>query len=363
MPVTAIVGGQFGSEGKGKVAHYVAGEVKATVAVRVGGSNSGHTIIDSTGTPVVFRQLPTSALLPDVVCILPAGSYLDVDVLIAEIKRANLSSGRLLIDPNAVIITGRERSQEQYRKLRALIGSTTSGTGAAVQRRIERDGTVHFAKQEPLLGEFIGPTVPFMRAQLAEGNRIVIEGTQGFGLSVLHSSHYPYVTSRDTTAAAFVSEAGLSPLDVDDVVMVLRAFPIRVGGNSGPLPNEIDWQTVSSEAGAYAPIIEYTSVTHRVRRVARFHPDVVRQAIRVNRPTRIVLNHLDYIDTSCYDADILPDKVIRFVHEVESNIDWPIDYFGVSPSSLLTRDQAISDGRGPNAYSARRTSPELICAD
>jgi len=63
---------------------------------------------------------------------------------------------------------------------------------------------------------------------------VIIEGTQGFGLSLLHAADYPYVTSRDTTAAAFVSEAGLSPLDVDDIVLVLRAFPIRVGGNSGP---------------------------------------------------------------------------------------------------------------------------------
>ena len=88
-----------------------------------------------------------------------------------------------------------------------------------------------------------------MREHLEAGQRIIIEGTQGFGLSLLHSKYYPFVTSRDTTAAAFVSEAGLSPLDVDDIVLVLRAFPIRVGGNSGPLPNEIDWDTVTSESG------------------------------------------------------------------------------------------------------------------
>lgn len=69
MPVTVIVGGQFGSEGKGKVAHFFAQEKKAAVAIRVGGPNSGHTVIDSSGSPIVFRQLPTAALLPHVTCV------------------------------------------------------------------------------------------------------------------------------------------------------------------------------------------------------------------------------------------------------------------------------------------------------
>ena len=72
MPVSVIVGGQFGSEGKGKVAHYLAREQHATIAVRVGGSNSGHTAIDKFGVPRVFRVLPTPALLDDVTCVLGA---------------------------------------------------------------------------------------------------------------------------------------------------------------------------------------------------------------------------------------------------------------------------------------------------
>jgi adenylosuccinate synthase len=76
MPVTVIVGGQFGSEGKGKVAFYWAQNNQATVAVRVGGSNSGHTVIDSSGNPQIFQHLPTAALLPHIYCVIPAGSYL-----------------------------------------------------------------------------------------------------------------------------------------------------------------------------------------------------------------------------------------------------------------------------------------------
>ncbi len=337
MPITVVVGGQFGSEGKGKVAYFLAQEKKATIAIRVGGPNSGHTVIDPSGTPIVFRQLPTAALLPDVRCVLGAGSYIDPDILLNEVARAGLSEDRLLVDPNAVIITERERLEERNSHLRQSIGSTLSGTGAAVRKRIDRGSSVRLAKQEERLLQFVKPVVPFMRAHLEAGDRILVEGTQGFGLSLLHSVYYPYVTSRDTTAAAFISEAGLSPLDVDEVVLVLRTFPIRVGGNSGPLPDEIDWQTVSLESGSPSPIIEHTSVTRSARRVARFHADVVRQAILVNAPTHIVLNHLDYMDMSCRYLGALSEKASRFVAQVESLIGASIAYVGFGPSSFVKR--------------------------
>jgi adenylosuccinate synthase len=81
MPVTVVVGGQFGSEGKGKVAHFLAQETGASVAVRVGGSNSGHTVIDQSDTPIIFQQLPTAAILPNVTCVIGAGSYINPEIL------------------------------------------------------------------------------------------------------------------------------------------------------------------------------------------------------------------------------------------------------------------------------------------
>ncbi len=81
---------------------------------------------------------------------------------------------------------------------------------------------------------------------------------------------YPYVTSRDTSAAAILSECGLSPFDVENIVMVIRAFPIRVSGDSGELPNEINWDILRDELGTINNMTEYTSCTNRVRRVARF---------------------------------------------------------------------------------------------
>jgi adenylosuccinate synthase len=341
MPVTVVVGGQFGGEGKGKVAHFLAQEMKASIAVRVGGSNSGHTVIDSSGSPIIFRHLPTAAILPNVTCILGAGSYINPDILLMEVFRIGLSPHRLLIDPNAMVVTQRELNEEKNSSLRQSIASTLSGTGAAVSRRISRQPSATFAKDDTRLEPFVRPVVPFMHEHLEAGQRIIVEGTQGFGLSLLHSQYYPFVTSRDTTAAAFASEAGLSPLDVDDVVLVLRAFPIRVGGNSGPLPNEIDWNEVANESGTRDPSIEYTSVTKTIRRVARFDPDIVRQAIMVNRPSRIVLNHLDYIDISCRHKKAATEKTTAYSSHLELLIQRRIDCFGFGPALLATNRKGI----------------------
>ena len=339
MPVTVIVGGQFGGEGKGKVAHCLTRDEGASVVVRVGGTNSGHTVIDPDGNPVIFRQLPTPAILPDVICVLPAGTYINPEILLEEVDRIGLPPTRLIIDPNASIITDEEILAENQSALRSSIGSTLSGTGAAVQKRISRENPVRLAKDDDRLREYIQPTASFLRDKLSDGERIIIEGTQGFGLSLLHSGYYPFVTSRDTTAAAFVAEAGLSPLDVDDIVMVIRAYPIRVGGNSGPLPNEIDWQTVTHEAESTEVIREYTSVTKTERRVARFDAEIVLCAIRVNQPTRIILNHLDHIDIKCKKSQALTLKSQQFLNEVESSINRPIDYIGFDRVSLTKRNK------------------------
>ena len=337
MPVSVVVGGQFGSEGKGKVAHYFAKRSSAAVAVRVGGTNSGHTVIGEDGTPRVFRMLPTASILPDVMCVLPAGSYIDPGILRDECERANLDPSRLAIDPNAVVISDEDRREEAESGLKASIGSTGSGTGAAVRRRIARLSEEHLAKNCDDLRRFLTPAVPLLRNHLHGGDRVIIEGTQGHGLSLLHAADYPVATSRDTTAAGFVSEAGLSPLDVDEVVLVIRAFPIRVGGNSGPLPSEIDWDVVTAESGRTEPVREYTSVTRKLRRVARFDPDVVRAAIATNRPTHIVMNHLDYLGTSSEHDEIERE----FIRSVEKDLGARIDLLGHGPADLVqssTRD-------------------------
>nr|VFK22669.1 MAG: adenylosuccinate synthase [Candidatus Kentron sp. MB]VFK32147.1 MAG: adenylosuccinate synthase [Candidatus Kentron sp. MB]VFK74171.1 MAG: adenylosuccinate synthase [Candidatus Kentron sp. MB] len=331
MPISIVVGGQYGSEGKGKVAHYLAHEMGASFAVRCGGPNSGHTVIDLQGEVKIFQQLPTASILPDVRLAICAGSYLDLKILLKEIHDTGIDSNRLFIDPDAVVITDELKHRETLSGLTHRIGSTGSGTGAAVAARINREQSLSFARDIKELSGFIQDVPDVLRKSLDKQERIIIEGTQGFGLSPLHARHHPFVTSRDTTAAAFLAETGLSPFDVDDIVLTIRAFPIRVAGNSGPLLNEIDWKTITREGNHPSDLEERTSVSKKIRRVGRFSPNIVARAIKINQPNRIVLNHLDYVEKA---------KRVNLLTDIEKKIGCMVDFLGVSPGKLLQRIQS-----------------------
>jgi adenylosuccinate synthase len=334
MPVSVIFGGQFGSEGKGKATLFFAKDLNAKAVIRVGGPNSGHTIVSDNDEIIVLKQLPVSSILENMYSIITSGSYIDVDILLKEIAKTKISSNNLFIDPYAVIISEVDLITEKESGLKESIGSTGSGTGAALSRRINRDKELKFAKDEPLLEKYIKiDTKSFVRNLLNNNERIIVEGTQGFGLSLLHSDLFPFSTSRDTSAAGFVSEAGISPIDVDDVIMILRSFPIRVGGNSGPLPLEVDWDYITKQCGNEMNIVEYTSVTKKIRRVAKFHSEIVKKSIEVNNPTRIVLNHVDYFDYHC-KAGIITENVRSEINNIEKSIGRKVDFIGMDQKSL-----------------------------
>lgn len=339
MPISVVVGGQFGSEGKGKVAHYLAKERHADIAVRVGGPNSGHTVIDSRGEAAVFRHLPTACIVPGVKSVIPPGSYINVAALMREMQICGAQIDSLFIDPRAWIVTPEDERAEARSGLMRAIGSTGSGMGAALSRRIARATEGTFAKDVSELKPYLADTSELLTQSLNRNKRIVVEGTQGFGLSLLHSQSYPHCTSRDTVAAAFVAEAGLSPMDVDEVVMVIRSFPIRVAGASGPLPAETDWETVTAASGHASPQVEYTSVTKKVRRVARFDAEVVKRAIAHNRPTCIAMNHVDYVDARCAVDGELTRKAAIFIRSVEQQIGMEIGLLGFGRASLKRRDR------------------------
>jgi adenylosuccinate synthase len=335
MPVSVVVGGQYGSEGKGKVALYIAQTTNAAAVVRVGGPNSGHTGVDDQGRSWIFRQLPASCLAKTALVVLPAGSLIDTEILKREVEQIGLDEGRLFIDGRATVVTQAHRRAESDEGIIESIGSTGSGTGAALRERLSRRADHKLALDDAYLKKFIHPFTPdLLRSLVSQGKRIVIEGTQGFGLSIWHGPAFPNATSRDTTAANFVAEAGMAPHDVDDVVLAIRSFPIRVGGNSGPLQNEIDWPTLASEARLPSSHVELTSATKRVRRVARFHADIVRQAITVNSPHRIVMNHLDYIDPDVKSGTV-STRAASFLADVERMIGRKIDLVGISPKNLI----------------------------
>jgi adenylosuccinate synthase len=344
VPVSVVVGGQFGSEGKGKTAlELVRRDRSVAAVVRVGGTNSGHTAIGRDGQVYALRQLPAAAIDRDVRVILPPGCYIDPEIFRAEVQRLGFGPDQVAVHPMARIITADHKAWEREADLNKTIGSTLSGTGGAVIAMTARDATGFppsvQAAELPAFQAYLKDTSAELRRLLDEGQRVVIEGTQGFGLSLLQGGYWPKATSRDTTAAGFVAEAGLSPIDVDDVTLVIRCHPIRVAGDSGPLTGETSWGRIAAAAGIADEISELTTVTKKVRRVGHFDPEIVRRAIQANRPTRIVLNHLDYVDPNVRDGR-LTATAVSFVEEIEASIGRHIDWLGIGPAEVMVRQSA-----------------------
>lgn len=339
MPVSVVIGGQFGSEGKGKVALEIARRSNQHVTVvRVGGPNSGHTGYDKSGKKFALRQLPAGCIDRNVDVVFPAGAYIDVAVLLDEIDELQYPEERIKISAFARIITPEHKAWETGAGLVGAIGSTGSGVGGAVMASVAREAdnfklsSLDAGHSAPL-HKFLCDTSEFLRKQLKSGCRVIVEGTQGFGLSLLEGGYWPKATSRSTTAAGALAESGLSPIDVDDVTMVLRSYPIRVAGESGPLPNETTWEAIAKTTGMTADISEYTTVTNNLRRVGYFDAELVRRALDANAPTRIVMNHLDYVGKA-NDLDDANSKLRTFITNIELEIGRDIDWKGFSPQDF-----------------------------
>lgn len=330
MSVLVVVGGQFGSEGKGKLTSYLALHDDAAVVVRCGGPNAGHTV-DHGGERHVVRQVPAGYVNPRSRLLLAAGAVIDVDQLQQEVAVHGVKS-RLGIDPNAAVLRHSDQELEATLQLRKRIASTLSGTGVATSRKVLRDETLELAGKVRALSSWITDVAAEVNQAHDDHELVLVEGTQGFGLSLHHGDTYPYRTSRDTTAAGFLSEVGLSPFTVTDVVLVVRTFPIRVGGNSGPLFNEISWQEIQVRSGYPTQVQEYTSVSKTLRRIGLFDMAVVKRAVRINRPTHLAVHGLDYLSHKDYgitNFDDLSEISKAFVRRLEDTV-------GVSATFLFT---------------------------
>jgi len=336
LGITVVVGGQFGGEGKGKITSHLCRDHNFDIAVRVGGPNSGHTCtID--GKQTVLRQVPVGVVNPNTKLFLAAGCLIDPDVIFEEIDKFGLTPERLKIDNNAAIITPDCKEKEREIQLREKLGSTISGVGAAVSKRVLRSPSIDLVQDHPDLKSFKCNVSEELMKQYKKQKKIVIEGTQGFGLSLYHSPFYPNTTSRDTIASAFVSEVGLSPLCVSEIIMVIRTFPIRVGGNSGPLKDEISWDIIEKESGYPHKIFENTTVTNTLRRVGRFDMDLVKKAFNANYNAKIALMGVDYLDyknKNIGSFDDLTPKTKDFVHNFSKNLGWIVKFIGTGSTDV-----------------------------
>ena len=328
--VDVIVGGQYGSEGKGHIASYLAKEYD--ILVRVGGPNAGHTVFLDP-KPYTFHHLPSGTLTSNARLLIGPGATIYIPGLMKEISECKIDCERLGIGHQATIITEEDRAAEEG--IRQAMGSTAQGGGHATARRIRdrQPGGMKLAADYLDLKPFICDTCSVLEDAYRAGRKVLLEGTQGTGLSLYHGA-YPFVTSRDTTVAGCLAEAGISPSRVRKIIMVCRTYPIRVqnptNGHSGPMSREITWEEVETRSGYAAGTLEakeLTSTTRRKRRVGEFEWTHLRKAASLNAPTDIALAFGDYVTIKNSEArrfEQLSEETIRFIEDIERVATAPV---------------------------------------
>lgn len=344
MPVDAVVGLQYGSEGKGRLVELIAQNYN--ILVRTGAPNAGHKVWNVNGTlerrQYAHQVIPCGVWAnPSAQVVLGAGALIDLEQLFTEIKWIEDEKlpfdvmNQLSIDPNAVIIEKSHVDVEQ--PMHTSIGSTAHGCGAALIEKIRRDtnNPVKMAKNEPLLKPFISDTIQYLNRSLDAGASIMLEGTQGSMLSIVTSPHYPFCTSRDTNVSNWFAEAGLSPFHARNIYGVFRPWPIRVAGNSGPTgAPEVTWDAVVQYSGNDNIKPEKTTVTKKIRRIFEFSPQDFSRAMSINMPNRLCMNFADYINVEDYGKSHLDgDTISTLSHKT---MRWMLDNLGEKTVNLLT---------------------------
>jgi len=365
MPVIAVIGAQWGDEGKGKVVDLLAEKAKLVVRFS-GGDNAGHTVINAYGE---FRLhlIPSGIFYPHTICIIGNGVVVNPAVLIGEMDDLNqrgVDTSRLfisdrahLIMPYHVLLDGLE---EESRAGKAL-GTTRKGVGPAFADKAARLGIrtgdlldkdaflnrLHFILDskntiltkiygaEPLsvdevysqycqygerLASHIRETTAMLDEAWNKGELVLLEGAQGTLLDPDFGT-YPYNTSSSPLAGGGCLGAGISPTKISHIMAVFKAYCTRVG--SGPMPTELKDETgdlIRERAH------EYGTTTGRPRRCGWFDAVAARYSTRINGFTGATITRLDVLD-------ILPRLKICVAYKLD---DKTIDYF---PSSITALDR------------------------
>jgi len=304
VSVDLIIGGQWGDEGKGCMSEWLSKQHHYDVAVRTGGPNAGHT-----GTIREFHCLPVACTNVDIV-VLPACALIDLDVLASEVAwlaDAN-PAAKVWVSPYAAVVEERG-SASPYGSIGVGVGKTRIRYMQRLAKRV-----CDVMDDDRLKGVVVG-------GYSYSGDRVLIESSQGYGLS-LHSARYPYITTADLNPYAILGDSGV-PYGADVTVWaVFRFYPVRVpnpvGGSSGDLPGEIDLRT-QQELG----IAEYETfgeIVNRAKRMAHFNIDLFREFMARCRPNRICFTH--------------GDKFQGDINEFQERLGCKIDFISESPANF-----------------------------
>ena len=334
MPCSVIVGAFWGDEGKGKIISYLALKDNLDFCVRTGSVNAAHTIWFE-GKKYALHMVPAAFINPKTRLLIAAGANVDVKTFFDEMALTQVNTKRIGIDQNASIIEQKHCEQDKASAVNKGIGTTGRGVGPALEERVRR--TAKLAKDIPELKPFVCDQIMEVNDGLDAGKSVLLEGTQGFMLSLFLGGGYPYVTGRDTGASAIASEAGVGPTRVDDVIIVYKSFMTRVG--AGPLPGEI-----TKEEAQRRGWFEVAAGTGRDRRSAPFDFDLAKKTAKINGATQAAMTKLDCIYPSCKGArkyDDLPKEAKDFIKEAETRTGVPIVFIGTGPDALDLIDRRV----------------------
>lgn len=324
MGATIVVGGFWGDEGKGKIISYLALNDKPSIVARGGvGPNAGHTV-EINGQKFGVRMIPSGFVYEKAKLLIGAGVLVDPKVFLNEVHLLKVED-RTKLDYRCAIIEEKHIEEDRSSDhLRGKIGTTGTGCGPANVDRVKR--IVKLAKDVEELKNFLTDVPLEINEALDKGETVLIEGTQGFGLSLYYGT-YPYVTSKDTTASAIASDVGVGPTRVEDVITVFKCFPTRVGG--GPFPTEI-----SQDEAERLGIVEYGTVTGRRRRIGYWDGKFARYSAMVNGATQAALTGVDKLDKDCFGVrewNKLTYKAKKFIEQVEEDLKLPVTLISTGP--------------------------------
>jgi adenylosuccinate synthase len=351
MPGTAIVGTQWGDEGKGKITDLLAQDASAIVRFQ-GGNNAGHTIVRD-GEEFKFHLIPSGILHEDKYCVIGNGVVVDPKVLLEEIdglRRAGISISNLRVSANAHLIMPYHILLDTAGELKLgklSIGTTRRGIGPAYadkalrlgirvqdlldekilrkkimaaledkqhvlrelsvrRRKLQKEAEVdeevqiddrldlHTITEEYLsyghrLEPHITDTARLCWNELDAGNKVIFEGAQAALLDLDHGT-YPFVTSSNPIAGAACIGAGVGPTDINEVVGIVKAYTTRVG--AGPFPTEL-FDEVGSHMSTRGH--EFGTTTGRPRRTGWLDLVALRYAVRLNGTTSLAMTKLDVL--------------------------------------------------------------------
>ena len=356
MPAYAVIGGQWGDEGKGKVIDYLAGNVDSVVRY-AGGNNAGHTVVNEKGT-FQLHLVPSGICWPDVYGIIGNGVVVDPDVLVnelAEIGARGIDTSKLVISERAHVIMPYHvvlDALEEEARGDAAIGTTGRGIGPAYMDKTGRMGirigdlldwealvpmvTQVLEHKNALITKVYGgkalalddvlakcriwadhmapyamATEQLVQDLLGQNKRVLLEGAQGTLLDIDHGS-YPYVTSSSPSIGGACTGLGLNPQAIKGVLGVFKAYSTRVG--SGPMPSEI---TDDEAEEIREKAQEFGVTTGRARRIGWFDGVAARYSQLINGFTGIVLTRLDILDEFdsvkvCVGYEVSGERLDRF---------------------------------------------------